>query len=151
LALFVLLQDYRFVLLDAFVRFLANVLLAAVLTWAMIHAALRLGLLGPAGREPLAEASLLIALCLCLVFFAWLRSLILGWLTHAVFGHGRISSAAARLNNAPPFEGDEEYLRWAASEIAGAARAESHDVINQDRVAGAVALRTPVLASMCPA
>ena len=29
LALFVLLQDYRFVLLDAFVRFLANALLAA--------------------------------------------------------------------------------------------------------------------------
>ena len=32
LALFVLLQDYRFVLLDAFVRFLANALLAAMLT-----------------------------------------------------------------------------------------------------------------------
>ena len=29
LALFILMQDYRFVLLDAFVRFLANVLLAA--------------------------------------------------------------------------------------------------------------------------
>src|SRR5436190_725149 len=38
LALFVLLQDYRFVLLDAFVRFLANAFLAAVLTWAMIQA-----------------------------------------------------------------------------------------------------------------
>jgi hypothetical protein len=41
LALFVLLQDYRFVLLDAFVRFLANALLAAVLTWLMIEALFR--------------------------------------------------------------------------------------------------------------
>jgi two-component system, LytTR family, sensor kinase len=150
LALFVLLQDYRFVLLDAFVRFLANALLAAVLTWAMIHTALRLRLLEPAGREPLAEASLLIGVCLCLVFFAWLRGRILGWLTHAVFGHGQISGAAARLKSAPPFQGDEEYLRWAASEIAGAARAESHSVVSRDRVAGAATLRAPVLASMCP-
>src|ERR1051326_128818 len=36
LALFVLLQDYRFVLLDAFVRFLANALLAAVLSTTVI-------------------------------------------------------------------------------------------------------------------
>src|SRR5476649_1614500 len=39
LALFVLLQDYRFVLLDAFVRFLANALLAAVLTGLVIEVA----------------------------------------------------------------------------------------------------------------
>src|ERR1700730_12285225 len=39
LALFVLLQDYRFVLLDAFVRFLANALLAAALTFAVIRSA----------------------------------------------------------------------------------------------------------------
>ena len=42
LALFVLLQDYRFVLLDAFVRFLANALLAALLTGLVIAAAFRL-------------------------------------------------------------------------------------------------------------
>src|SRR5262249_34519346 len=150
LALFVLLQDYRFVLLDAFVRFLANALLAAIVTWAMIQAGLRLRLLEPAGRAPIAEASLLLGVCLCLVLFAWLRGRILGWLTQAVFGHGQISGAAWRLKSAPPFEGDEEYLRWAASEIAAAARAESHSVVTQDRIAGAATLRAPVLASMCP-
>src|SRR5207247_5750081 len=41
LALFVLLQDYRFVLLDAFVRFLANALLAAILSTLVIVAAFR--------------------------------------------------------------------------------------------------------------
>jgi hypothetical protein len=39
LALFVLLQDDRFVLLDAFIRFLANAFLAAMLTFAAIRAA----------------------------------------------------------------------------------------------------------------
>ena len=33
LALFILMQDYRFVLLDAFVRFLANAFSAAAVTW----------------------------------------------------------------------------------------------------------------------
>src|SRR5579863_2657093 len=49
LALFVLLQDYRFVLRDAFVRFLANALLAAVLTVLVIEAAFRLAVVE---REP---------------------------------------------------------------------------------------------------
>src|SRR5712691_4988825 len=38
LALLVLLQDYRFVLLDAFLRFLANVLLAALFTFGFVEA-----------------------------------------------------------------------------------------------------------------
>src|SRR5215831_10115738 len=151
LALFVLLQDYRFVLLDAFVRFLANALLAAVLTWLLIQAAFRLRLLDPAAREPLPEAMLLIGVCLFLVFFAWLRNRVLGWLTQAVFGHGQIASAAARLRTAPALANDEEYLRWAASVLADSARAESHGMIAQDGIDGAAALRAPVLASVCPA
>ena len=151
LALFVLLQDYRFVLLDAFVRFLANALLAAVLTWLLIQAAFRLRLLDPAAREPLPEAMLLIGVCLFLVFFAWLRNRVLGWLTQAVFGHGQIASAAARLRSAPALANDEEYLRWAASVLADSARAESHSVVAQDGIDGAAVLRAPVLASVCPA
>ena len=47
LALFILMQDYRFVLLDAFVRFLANVLLAAAVTVCVIQAAVALHLMRP--------------------------------------------------------------------------------------------------------
>src|SRR6266478_9790451 len=97
LALFVLLQDYRFVLLDAFVRFLANALLAAVLTWVMIQAAFRLRLVEPTARDPVTDATLLIGVCLFLAFYAWLRNRVLAWLTQAVFGHGSVSAAAARL------------------------------------------------------
>ena len=72
LALFVLLQDYRFVLLDAFVRFLANALLAAVLTAGLL--AVELALLPPMKITPERVSMLAIAACLCLVVFAWLRS-----------------------------------------------------------------------------
>ena len=73
MALFVLLQDYRFVLLDAFVRFLANALLAAVLTWLVIAAAFRLALVERVTPDPLQIAVLLIAVGFFLVVFAWLR------------------------------------------------------------------------------
>ena len=43
LALYVLLQDYRFLLLDAFLRFLANILLAGLFTWGAAETAYRLG------------------------------------------------------------------------------------------------------------
>ena len=42
LALLILLQDYRFVFLDAFIRFLANVILAAVMAFASVRLAMRL-------------------------------------------------------------------------------------------------------------
>src|SRR5262249_19703776 len=101
LALFVLLQDYRFVMLDAFVRFLANALLAAVLTGLVIEAAFRLVLVERVAPEPLQEALLLVSVCLFLVFFAWLRNRVQAWLTHAVFRHGDLDSLSAAVKNGP--------------------------------------------------
>src|SRR5271157_2651508 len=120
LALFVLLQDYRFVLLDAFVRFLANALLAAVLTWLVIQAAFRLMLVERAAPEPLPEALLLISVCLFLVFFAWLRNRTHSWLTRAVFRQGSLASLASRVKEGPAFADEEQYLDWAAALIAAA-------------------------------
>src|ERR1039457_1085623 len=86
LALFVLLQDYRFVLLDAFIRFLANVLLAAVMIFAVIRAASKLVLLnGNVASNPLYEALLPIGLCLLLIAFALLRNRVQRLLTRVVF------------------------------------------------------------------
>ena len=71
LALLVLLQDYRFVLLDAFFRFLANVFLAAVFVFGAVEA-WRLQLL-PAADTPFHIALLLAGACLLLVLFALAR------------------------------------------------------------------------------
>jgi len=142
LALFVLLQDYRFVLLDAFVRFLANVLLAAVLTAGIVTAGLRL--LAPAGVPPMRLAVAAIGLCMGLMLFAWLRGRLLEWLTRALFGQGSVRDAAARVRNPPQFSNDEQYLLWAAEVLAGAARAQSWSVAPQHETHASAAAAVPV-------
>ncbi|HUI53840.1 MAG TPA: histidine kinase [Bryobacteraceae bacterium] len=150
LALFVLLQDYRFVLLDAFVRFLANALLAAVLTWLVIEAAFRLVLVERTVREPLPEAALLISVCLFLVFFAWLRNQVQTWLTRAVFRQGSVASLPARLRDCPVFAAEELYLDWAASTIAAAVRSKAFAVISQAEVDSDSTLHAPMLTTGLP-
>jgi len=134
LALFVLLQDYRFVLLDAFVRFLANALLAALLAALVIEAAFRLVLVERAVLQPLPLAMLLISVCLFLVFFAWLRNRVQALLTHAVFRQGRMASLPAALRDCPGFDSEEQYLQWAASAMAAAVRTRDFAVVNQAEV-----------------
>jgi len=135
LALFVLLQDYRFVLLDAFVRFLANVLLAAVLTGAVIEGAFRLHLAADTAREPLAEALLLIGTCLFLVTFAWLRNRVQLVLTHAVFRQGALANLAERVKESAPFATEQQYLDWAAQMMADAVRTTRFAVVPQAEAA----------------
>ena len=132
LALFVLLQDYRFVLLDAFVRFLANALLAAVLTWLVIEAAFRLLLVERVAPDPLQEALLLISVCLFLMLFAWLRNRVLVWLNHAVFRHDSVAAVAGANARRSGVRREEEYLEWAAALIAGAVRTKDYAVVKQD-------------------
>jgi hypothetical protein len=129
LALLVLLQDYRFVLLDAFVRFLANALLAAVLTALLIGAAFRLFLVERTASDPLHEALLLISVCLFLVFFAGLRNRVQKWLTHAVFRQGSVASLSSRVKNGPAYTNEDQYLDWAAATMAAAVKTRNFAVI----------------------
>ena len=148
LALFVLLQDYRFVLLDAFVVFLANALLAAVLTGLVIEAAFRLLLVERAAHDPLQEALLLISVCLFLVFFAWLRNRVLAWLNQAVFRQGSVQAVAERLREAPASVGEDAYLAWAAAAIATTVRTRDYAVVNQDELPSSRALQFTIPANL---
>jgi len=76
LALFVLLQDYRFLLLDAFVRFLANALLAALTVWAVLATQARLAAL---------PAFAFVGACALIGLFAWVRGNAQKLLTRVVF------------------------------------------------------------------
>ena len=134
LALFVLLQDYRFVLLDAFVRFLANAFLAAALTWLVIEATFRLELVERTVPEPLREALLLIGVGLFLVLFAWLRNRVQSWLTRAVFRQGSLANLAGRVKEGPAFTDEEQYLDWAAAVIAAAVGTADYAVVGQTEV-----------------
>ena len=147
LALFVLLQDYRFVLLDAFVRFLANALLAAVLTGLLIIAAFRLVLVEKVAPDPLHEALLLVSVCLFLVFFAWLRNRVQKWLTQAVFRQGSVAGVAARVKSGPAFANEEQYIDWAAAVVAAAVKTRDFAVLLAGEVPGAAEWRLPAAVS----
>lgn len=147
LALLVLLQDYRFVLLDAFVRFLANALLAAVLTALLIGAAFKLFLVERTASDPLHEALLLISVCLFLVLFAWLRNRVQKWLTHAVFRQGSVASLAARVKNGPSYTNEDQYLDWAAAAMAAAVKTRNFEVIRAGDLPTAGELHAPAPAN----
>jgi two-component system LytT family sensor kinase len=110
LALLILLQDYRFVLLDAFLRFLANVLLAAMFTFGAVEA-WRLDLIRrPA--TPFYQALLLAGACLLLIVFAMMRGGVQRILTRLVFRRPDRDALLAKLKT--PIRDEDEYLRAAA-------------------------------------
>jgi len=146
LALFLLLQDYRFVLLDAFIRFLANGMLAAVLALLVTGAAFRL-LRSGGVADPLPEAALLIGIGLVLVCFSWLRSRVQAWLTGVIFRQSGVAGLAGRIKDCPEFSEEEPLLEWSAGAMADAVRTLQHTVVEQSEIAGAENLHGPAPAS----
>ena len=113
LALLVLMQDYRFVLLDAFLRFLANVFLAALFTVGVAQA-WRLGWLSQSST-PFHLALLLAGACLLLIFFAILRGWVQRLLTRLVF---RRPDQEPLLHNLKlPIRDESKYLAEAAAQL----------------------------------
>lgn len=106
LALLVLLQDYRFVLLDAFFRFLANVFLAALFVFGAVEA-WRLQLL-PFADTPFHTALLLAGACLWLVLFALARGGVQRALTRLIFR--RPNEDALLRDLKIPIRSEEEYI-----------------------------------------
>jgi hypothetical protein len=145
------LQDYRFVLLDAFVRFLTNALLAAILTGLVIAAAFRLVLVERVEQPPLHEALLFISICLFLVFFAWLRGRMQVWLTQAIFRRGNVAGLANRVKDCPALASEDQYMEWAAASIAAAVKTKDYAVVARNELEAAADLHAPVLANVLAA
>jgi two-component system LytT family sensor kinase len=137
LALLVLMQDYRFVLLDAFLRFLANVFLAALFTVGVAQA-WRLGWLSQTST-PFYQALLLAAACLLLIIFAMLRGWLQRLLTRLVFRRPDQEPLLHHLKL--PIRDESEYVLDAASQLAQFMGAEA-SVIDDAKLRG---LDLPVL------
>lgn len=115
LALFVLLQDYRFLLLDTFIRFIAN----AILATATVSAALLL-YFGAHPRDPFASGILFAGLCLLISVFAAGRQWLQRALTRVVFLRGGSDSALAQIRaEADRASGESEFLESAMDLTAG--------------------------------
>lgn len=144
LALLVLLQDYRFVLADAFLRFLANVLLAALFTSGAVLA-WRADVL-PRPDTPFAEAMLLASICLLLIVFALLRGWLQSLMTHLVFRQPDREMLFDRLKT--PVRDETAYLESSAHELGRFMGADA--TLSDDPSLAGLDLDRPALVSELP-
>ena len=134
LALFILMQDYRFVLLDAFMRFLANVLLAAAVTICAIQSALAVHLMAPVATAR--EAILTLGIGILLILFAMLRGLVQRWLTDAVFRRPNLENVLQEIRARSEWRGESEFVSWATVHIASFMNAERSLSVAEPQLAG---------------
>ena len=142
LALFVLLQDYRFLLLDAFLRFVVNASLAA----AALLISIRIVQSPDFDRHlqhPFDAGLLFVSACLLLTLFVYIRNHIQGWLTRVIFLRSSVEDALRELRQlARATDAEAEYLRHAAELIASFVRAKRFDLTEEVAVENGV-LATP--------
>jgi two-component system, LytTR family, sensor kinase len=131
-ALLILLQDYRFVFLDAFVRFLANVILAVFLSYTGIRVAAALVPENGAER-PLADVIGIAGLCLLLILFAYLRGVVQRLLTRAIFRSASIEALVQEFRSkAPEVRNEGDYLKWAAQRLATVAGTAAFEMLGPE-------------------
>jgi two-component system, LytTR family, sensor kinase len=131
LALFVLLQDYRFLLLDAFLRFVVNASLTAGAILLCIPV-IRSPELLRHFEHPFDAGLLFVAACLLLTLFVYIRNRIQRLLTRVIFLRSNIEEVLREfhhLGRASP--SDEEFLSGAVESIARFLRADQFLLIEE--------------------
>ena len=148
LALFVLLQDYRFLLVDAFVRFLTNAVLAAVTVWTGLLLQAQLSRLPPSKGSPFYLAMAFVGACLLLSLFAFTRGRLQRALTRVVFLRKGTEQSLARLRGiASAATSEADFLPCAVEimrETLSARRAEIAPETTSEKNPAGAALRHAV-------
>ena len=122
LALFVLLQNYRFLLLDAFLRFVVNATLAA---GAVLMSIRIVGYANsrPSLSQPFEAGLLFVGLCLFLTLFVYVRNRVQKFLTQVIFLRSNVEDAIDKLLKlASATRNEAEYVLQAGEVIAGFVR-----------------------------
>jgi two-component system LytT family sensor kinase len=136
LALFVLLQNYRFLLLDAFLRFVVNATLAAAAVLASIRI-VESTHFDPRLAEPFEAGLLFVGACLLLTLFVYVRNRVQSWLTQVIFLRSNVDDALQELLKLARATRDErEYLPQAAEVIAAFLRTGRHQLTPDSSLEG---------------
>jgi hypothetical protein len=131
LALFVLLQNYRFLLLDAYLRFVVNATLAAAAVLASIRIA-ESSHFDPTMAQPFDAGLIFVGACLLLTLFVYLRNGVQSWLTQVIFLRSNVDDAVQELIKLARATRDErEYLPNAVEVIAAFVRTGRHEVTSE--------------------
>jgi two-component system, LytTR family, sensor kinase len=132
LALYVLLQDYRFLLLDAFVRFLTNSVVALGVIVLGVGLNSRFDILHRASENPFLQGVLLVAACVVLVGLVFVRGQLQLILTRVVFGRSDREPAIRAIREAgSKAESETAFLEKAApiiSSFVGVTRCEVQQI-----------------------
>ena len=142
LALYVLLQDYRFLLVDAFLRFLASGVVASAFVALSLVLNSRFEILPRVARNPFWEGILLVTGCLVLVALLWVRGKLQLLLTRVVFGRSDREPAVRAIREAgSKAENEGRFLEAAAAIIARFMRtpvSEVHEIPTWDEEAASL-------------
>jgi len=128
LALLVLLQDYRFLLLDTFLRFILNAVLGAGALLLSLRV-LQSPNLSPHLQHPFDAGLLFVAGCVLLILFVYLRNEMQRLLTRVLFLRSNVEEPLAALRDLGHSAADEQgYLSKASAIIAGFLSADRQQV-----------------------
>jgi two-component system, LytTR family, sensor kinase len=100
LALFIVLQDYRFLLADVFLRGLARVLLASAITAAALFVMQQGHLASAASSSPFLLGLLVLGACCAVLVFSRLCGALERWLDRTVFQRGGLEQSVLRIEQA---------------------------------------------------
>lgn len=147
LALFVLLQNYRFLLLDTFLRFVVNATLAAAAVLASIRIVSSTHF-SPTLAEPFHAGLLFVSACLLLTLFVYVRNRVQSWLTQVIFLRSDVEDALEELRKlARAMRDERDYLARASERIAEFVRTGRHQLnpqtLSQDSALERRELLTP--------
>jgi two-component system, LytTR family, sensor kinase len=118
-ALIVLLRDYRFLLLDTFIRFLVNSGLAAVYITAILVLNQRFRLWNLIRPSMFLTGMSLVALCLSLILFAYLRNALQAWVSRVIFRRQSVDDSVKPIVKlASSANSEDELLAQAAQQAA---------------------------------
>src|SRR5258707_2905863 len=149
LALFVLLQDYRFLLLDAFLRFVVNASLTAGAVLLAIPVIQSRELVRRL-QHPVDARLPFVAACLLLSVFVYIRNRIQRLLTKVIFLRSNVEDVLRELHQlGRAAASDVEFLSGAAESIARFLRAEQF-LLNEE-VSGETAIVSSPAAVLDPA
>jgi two-component system LytT family sensor kinase len=130
-ALIVLLQDYRFLLLDAFIRFLMNSGLAAAYVACLLALNRKFQLWQLIAHNVFLGGIAVVILCLSLILFADLRNLLQQWIGRFIFHRENLEQRIQRIGQlAAKIQTEQELIAGAASEVATHLHAVRFEVVS---------------------
>lgn len=133
-ALIVLLQDYSFLLLDTFIRFLINSALAAAYIATLLILNHRLGISNAISRSTFLTGIVLVALCLSLICFAYFRNALQAWVSQFIFHRHTVDECARAITKlVSSARSEEDLLGPAAAEVARHLSASEFAVVAESR------------------